>query len=207
MKRSDNGHRVFIGKMLFFLFLAVVMYQYGFTSWSGSLARENTLSNYHVPLRSLISSMRCDTAKLRIYIDKSDYKLTVFHEKKVVKSYPVVFGFNPVDDKLREGDRCTPEGRFKMISKYPHASWKRFIWFDYPNQESWKKHNAAKKRGKIPADAKIGGEVGIHGVPEGYDDLIDRRENWTLGCVALKNKDIIEIYPYINTETRIEIAP
>jgi lipoprotein-anchoring transpeptidase ErfK/SrfK len=57
----------------------------------------------------------------------------------------------------------------------------------------------------IPQDAKIGGEIGIHGVPEGFDKLIDLKFNWTLGCVSLKNKDVDDIYPYITEHTEIII--
>lgn len=79
------------------------------------------------------------------------------------------------------------------------------MWIDYPNADSWKKHNAAKQQGKIPKDAKIGGEVGIHGVPDGYDFAIDVKQNWTLGCISLKNKDVIELYEFIFDSTIIEI--
>lgn len=140
-----------------------------------------------------------------IYIDKSDYRLSVFSGNSVVKTYKVVFGGNPKDDKLRQGDQCTPEGTFYIKTKYPHRSWNKFIWLDYPNAQSWEKHNKAKREGIIPADAKIGGEIGIHGVPEGKDFAIDQRINWTLGCISLKNSDLDEIYPYITKKTPIKI--
>lgn len=144
-------------------------------------------------------------AKINIKIDKSDYKLYVFHKDTLVKSYPVVFGGNPIDDKRMQGDQCTPEGSFKINSKYPHKSWSKFIWLNYPTSDSWEKHNAAKKEGLIPKNAKIGGEIGIHGVPKGMDFLIDIKQNWTLGCISLKNKDINEIYPFIDQNTPIKI--
>lgn len=162
--------------------------------------------NYNTPLTDLLDPSTINPGKLRIGIKKYHYQLTLYYDSEAIKSYPVVLGFNAVDDKLRQGDGCTPEGVFKVRDKYPHSSWTRFIWIDYPNQDSWRKHKEAKQRGKIPLSANIGGEVGIHGVPQGYDHLIDERENWTLGCVSLKNKDIIEIYPYITKETVIEIT-
>lgn len=84
-------------------------------------------------------------------------------------------------------------------------SWSKFIWINYPTEDSWKKHNNAKEVGNIPSDAKIGGEIGIHGVPHGMDEYINLKYNWTLGCISLKNKDVNEIYPYIQEQTKIEI--
>ena len=75
-------------------------------------------------------------------------------------------------------DKNTPEGKFKMKTKFPHKKWSKFIWIDYPNNDSRRKHNTAKKEGKIPKNADIGGEVGIHGVPKGMDFLIDTKFNF-----------------------------
>lgn len=143
--------------------------------------------------------------KIKILIDKSDYTLQIFAADTLVKTYPVVFGGNPIDDKLMEGDQCTPEGTFYSIDKYPHKTWTKFIWLNYPTSDSWKKHHQAKQEGKIPKNAKIGSEIGIHGVPEGRDFAIDKRINWTLGCISLKNSDVNEIYPFIDKKTAIKI--
>lgn len=146
-----------------------------------------------------------DVDSLSLVIDKSEYKLTVKSDTIILKEYPVVFGRNPVDDKLKQGDRCTPEGTFYMKAKYPHSKWSKFIWINYPTRDSWRKHNAAIRQGKISDNAKIGGEVGIHGVPEGMDYLIDKKYDWTEGCISLKTKDINELYFYITELTPIII--
>lgn len=144
-------------------------------------------------------------AKIRILIDKSEHTLSVFASDKLVKKYNVVFGGDPVGDKHKEGDKRTPEGVFGMRDKYPHRKWSKFIWIDYPNAASWKKFNKRKADGIIKDGETIGGEVGIHGVPDGMDDMIDNKRNWTLGCISMKNKDVNEIYPYITKQTRITI--
>lgn len=161
--------------------------------------------NHDLKLSDIIESSGINANELEINIDKSEYKLSVIANTKVLKEYPVVFGKNQIDDKLMQGDKCTPEGSFKMISKYPHDSWSKFIWINYPNADSWRKHNAAKNEGLIPEEANIGGEIGIHGVPKGMDKLIDLQFNWTLGCISMKNKDIDELYPYISKSTLIVI--
>ena len=162
---------------------------------------ESHLLNYQQPLNELVNIEE----ELLVLIDKSDYKLSILQDDIVLKEYPVVFGGNSVDDKLKEGDKCTPEGTFKIQDKYPHQKWSKFIWINYPTEESWKKHNKAKEDGVIENDATIGGEIGIHGVPEGKDFLITQQINWTLGCIALKNKDVNEIYNFINENSTIII--
>ena len=161
--------------------------------------------NYDVLLAEIIEANGLNASQIALLIDKSDYKLTVLVDTLVIKEYPVVFGKNPVDDKLRQGDQCTPEGTFKMLSKYPHKKWSKFIWINYPNDETWQKHNAAKQEGLIPQNLRIGGEIGIHGVPDGADIAIDLKLNWTLGCISMKNKDINELYPYVSKSTEIVI--
>lgn len=161
--------------------------------------------NYHLKAQKVIDSLKLDKNKLYIFIDKSDYKLSLKIGETVVKGYPVVLGFNPMDDKKQEGDGCTPEGTFKVQSKYPHKSWSKFIWFDYPNDDSRKKFETRKKNGEIPKNARIGGEVGIHGVPGEMDELIDQGQNWTLGCISLKTADINEIYALVKVGTKVVI--
>jgi murein L,D-transpeptidase YafK len=163
--------------------------------------------NYDIPLADLLDSLGISGDQLSVLIDKSDYRLRLMQDTSLIKEYPVVFGGNPVDDKRMEGDQCTPEGEFRMISKYPHRSWSKFVWINYPTAGSREKHNEAKAKGEIPQDARIGGQIGIHGVPEGTDYMIDEGINWTLGCISLKNVDINEIYMLFTESTPIIIIP
>ena len=167
------------------------------------LFSQNEFLNYEKHISELIENINKDS--ISILIVKSEHKLTVLYNNEKIKSYPVVFGSNPTDDKLRQGDSCTPEGFFKVRALYPHKSWSKFIWIDYPTEDSWKKHNSAKSNGLISKSATIGGKIGIHGVPEGFDNMIDEKYNWTLGCISLKNSDINEIYKIIKVGTKIEI--
>jgi murein L,D-transpeptidase YafK len=161
--------------------------------------------NYDHPLDVLLDSLSIDPGKIYLHIDKIDLLLSVMTDTIIIKQYPVVLGGNPVDDKFCQGDECTPEGHFTVRTKYPHKSWNKFIWIDYPNEESWKKHNKAKREGVIHEHAKIGGEIGIHGVPKGTDEIIDLGMNWTLGCISLKNMDINDFYPFIRQGTVVII--
>lgn len=145
------------------------------------------------------------TSNYRIVIDKSDYELQVFDEEGWVATYPVVFGNNDQGDKLVQGDRKTPEGSFKIIAMRNHAKWCRFMALDYPTKASRELFEARKKAGKIPAKAKLGGDVGIHGTWPHDDYLIDNYTNWTLGCIALKNDDLIDLYETVTVGTKVEI--
>lgn len=144
-------------------------------------------------------------SQISIRIRKADRKLDLIANGKIKKSYDMVLGPDPVNDKRREGDGCTPEGQFKLRAKYPHAKWSYFLWIDYPTQDSYRKHAESKRRGEIPANAEIGGDIGIHGVPEGRNDLIDKKVDWTLGCISLTTESISEIYPLVQEGTPVEI--
>lgn len=156
-------------------------------------------------ISSLIDLKKLDKKAISLVVEKSKYRLTVYYQKKPIKAYAIALGANPKDDKLRQGDKRTPEGKFRVRDLYYHSEWSKFIWLDYPTADSWRKFAQAKARGEIGAKDSIGGEIGIHGVEKGQDWLIDRKINWTLGCVSLKNKDVDEIYPLLQKGTAIEI--
>ena len=158
------------------------------------------------PLLEQVRTNNYRAKDLLILIDKSDYTLQVYHKDSLLITYPCVFGFDPVSDKMQEGDGATPEGDFGIRSMYPHKSWSYFIWIDYPNEESWRRFRKRKADGTIEQSATIGGEVGIHGVPEGTDDMIANKRNWTLGCISLTNEHITDLYKSINSSTKIKIV-
>ena len=142
---------------------------------------------------------------ISIIIDKSDYELSVYDEKGWYATYPVVFGNNTLDDKKMEGDKKTPEGSFRIISKRVHEKWYRFLALDYPTKESWEKFKQRKQKGEIPVSASIGGAIGIHGTWPNEDFIIDKYKNWTLGCISMKKDDVLEIYGYTPVGTKVVI--
>ena len=163
------------------------------------------LLNYDKSLLALLRAARGNSSTTSIKIEKSAYKLTILSGDVPLKSYPVVFGRNPVDDKLREGDGCTPEGSFRLDARYPHRQWDRFMRLNYPTAESWRRFRAAKRDGRLKPKATIGGFVGIHGTPDGQDEAIDRKINWTLGCISLKRADVEELYDAVRVGTQVTI--
>ena len=167
----------------------------------------DNLLNYDKPLTQVLGAPdKLDKTRISILVEKSKYRLTLYDNKKPVKSYPVVFGGNPTGDKFKAGDSRTPEGIFRIKDMYPHETWSKFLWLDYPTKQSWRKHIKAKQNGTIGWGDSVGSEVGIHGVPANSDNLIKSRSNWTLGCVSLENKDVEELYQFLQKGTAVEIS-
>ncbi|GAC1569969.1 MAG: hypothetical protein NVS3B8_17430 [Chitinophagaceae bacterium] len=141
------------------------------------------------------------TGKPYIIIDKSDYELRVYDDNGWYATYPVVFGSKSLDDKMTEGDRKTPEGVYKIASKRSHEKWDRMMLIDYPTRADYDKFNQRKAKGLIPKSAKIGGGIGIHGTWQKDDMAVDFFQNWTNGCISLKNDEIEELYTIIPVGT------
>jgi murein L,D-transpeptidase YafK len=142
---------------------------------------------------------------LYVVVSKSLYCVQLYYKKDILRAYKAVFGPNPKANKCMEGDRCTPEGWFKISSKNPNSKYNKFMLINYPNDSSVARFNTLKRKGQIPTAAKIGGAVGIHGIWKGGDDMIEMGVGWTDGCVALKNRDVEELYSIIGVGTRVYI--
>lgn len=143
--------------------------------------------------------------ELYLIVDKSDYELKVYDAEGWYATYPVVFGNKDLSDKLIEGDRRTPEGTFKILSKRPHQKWHKMFMLDYPTPESWAKFKERKAKGIIPQSAKIGGGIAIHGTWPHDELVVDDYTNWTNGCVALKNEDLDELDGIVDIGTKVII--
>ncbi len=140
-----------------------------------------------------------------IVVDKSDYEMHVYDAEGWLITYPIVLGNKDQGDKLYQGDRKTPEGTFTIIGKKYHNKWDRYMALDYPTAECYQKFNDRKARGLIPQSAKIGGDIGIHGTWPHEDYAIDQFQNWTLGCISLKNQHVEQLYAMIPVGTKITI--
>lgn len=149
------------------------------------------------PLSALLDSLGVDLDALELHVDKSERRLCVMRGTEALRCYAVVLGGAPEGDKRMQGDGRTPEGRFTFRDEYPHREWHRFAWIDHPSAESRVRFERRRASGEIPADADIGGEIGIHGVPSGMDVLITTGVDRTLGCIAMRNADLDEVYAVI----------
>ena len=122
-------------------------------------------------------------------------------EGRPVKTYDAEIGSNALGVKRRQGDRATPEGRYRVVKRKDRGQsrYYRALLLDYPNAADRERFAAAQRRGEIPRGARIGGLIEIHG--EG-----GRGQNWTEGCVALSNRDIDDLFPRVGVGTRVTIV-
>lgn len=132
-----------------------------------------------------------------IVINKLRRQLILYKKGVVMETYPVGLGFNTIGDKLYSGDRATPEGRYQVVSKLPNSKYYRALRINYPNADDQKRFAEAKRKKLIPANARIGGLIEIHG---GGKDSV------TLGCIGLNNDEMLELFNRIDVGTPVVIV-
>lgn len=140
-----------------------------------------------------------DIDKLVVY--KSKRQLLAYSNGSLIKTYKIALGGQPVGHKEFEGDKKTPEGIYTINDKNPHSGYHKNLGVSYPNQEDIAN---AKRLGK-PA----GGDIKLHGLRNktGYISKLHRWKDWTLGCIALTDSEIDELYNAVKVGTSIEIKP
>jgi murein L,D-transpeptidase YafK len=142
-----------------------------------------------------------------IIIKKSDYELKVYDDEGWYATYPIVFGSKDLGDKMKEGDRKTPNGNFKIVLKKIHPKWGPELLLDYPNGLSVQKFNERKQKGLIPKNARIGDGIAIHATRPEEEWTIDNFYNWTDGCISVKYTEMKDLFSYIPVGTSVTITP
>lgn len=137
----------------------------------------------------------------RIVIDKAERRMTLYDGDTQVAVYRVALGFAPVGDKEREGDGKTPEGKYRINFKNPNSQFTLSLKVSYPDAED---RAEAAARGDDP-----GGDIFIHGAPgrEAPYRFDERVRDWTLGCIAVSDDDIREIWGLVDVGAVVEINP
>ena len=174
-------------------------------SKSGNRITETQLIRVLPNLHRPINPDTLNKDSVMVVVNKSHYVVEVYYRRRMVRSYKAVFGPKPLENKIMEGDRCTPEGWFIIQTKNPNSKYHKFLLLNYPNDSAIARFNDMKAKGALPKSARIGGAVGIHGIWPGGDDMIEKGVCWTDGCVAIKNKDIDELYSFVGAGTRVYI--
>lgn len=142
-----------------------------------------------------------------IIVDKSDYELKVYDDEGWYATYPIVFGSKDMTDKMREGDKRTPNGSFKIIVKKIHPKWGPELLLDYPNDVSYQRFYQRKASGVLPKNAKIGNGIAIHATRPQEEWTVDNFYNWTDGCVSVKYTEMKDLFSYIPVGTSVTIQP
>lgn len=137
----------------------------------------------------------------RVVVYKKERRMELHSNGKVLRTYRVSLGDNPVGHKLYEGDKRTPEGDYVLDWRKHDSNFYKAIHISYPNDEDRAK---AAAWGQSP-----GGRIMIHGLPNGADDWAFAYIglDWTNGCIAVSNEEMDEIWSLVEDGTPISIHP
>ena len=127
--------------------------------------------------------------------------MSVYLQGKLKKSFKIALGPSSVGPKSQEGDRKTPEGNYTISGKNPRSKYHLALIISYPNKTD--KKNAAKK-GVSP-----GSNILIHGLHPSFSRIgsLHTSKDWTLGCIAITDPEIEELYAATPVGTKIVIKP
>ena len=141
------------------------------------------------------------TSADRVVVHKGARRLELLRDGQVLATYRVALGLDPSGHKEREGDFRTPEGNYSLVRRNPNSEYFLSIQVDYPNAQDVAR---ARKQGLRP-----GGAIMIHGQPNIPKKTRDYYSNvdWTEGCIAVSNSDMVEIWLMTPPDTPIEILP
>jgi len=150
---------------------------------------------------------------VRIVVDKSDRLLHVWSGDTELVQWPVALGGH-LRDKVRQGDSATPEGEFRIVTRNSKSRFHLFLGLNYPLSEDADRGErdglvtpaqaqairAADAKGALPNwNTRLGGAIGLHGGGSSAD--------WTLGCIAVENEQIEEIWAATHYGARVRVQP
>lgn len=138
----------------------------------------------------------------KILILKDERKMYLLKDNHILRTFEISLGTNPVGPKTCQGDRKTPEGEYRVAYKNPHSAAHLSLMLSYPNAID---RQNAKANGCNP-----GGNIAIHGFWNEWDEDLEplyQKHDWTLGCIAVSNDAIEEIYEAVPVGTLVEIRP
>jgi len=153
-------------------------------------------------------------SKPTLYVYKNERRLLVVNEGTLVRDYTIGLGYHPNGDKAIRGDGRTPEGEFFVCAKNPASKFYKSLGLSYPDP---KRAEEALVSGRIspdeyrsivqaveekklpPGNTVLGGAIFIHG--GGAD------RDWTLGCIAVYNKVIDELFQVVSVGTPVYVMP
>jgi len=156
----------------------------------------STLSTLTELEEAALEPLPPDTRIDRIEVHKSRHELVLIADERPNRTYKVALGSGGIGPKLQEGDRKTPEGRYRINGRNPNSAFHLSLRISYPEPHEVK---AARERGVSP-----GGDIMIHGLPNGSGWIGERHllADWTAGCIAVTDAEIEEIWRVVKTIRR-----
>ncbi len=136
-----------------------------------------------------------------VLILKKDHVLELMSGGKVIRTYQIALGRGGTGPKERQGDGRTPEGHYVIDARNSASEFHRSLHISYPNAED--------RRRAVRLGIDPGGAIMIHGLPNGraWIGPAHRLYDWTLGCIAVTNSEIEEIWNFVPIGTPVEIRP
>jgi murein L,D-transpeptidase YafK len=137
----------------------------------------------------------------KVLVEKGKRKLHLLRNGKPFRSFDIALGMAPEGHKQEEGDSKTPEGLYRLDLRNPDSDFFLSIRVSYPNARD---RQRARQKGVAP-----GGQIMIHGQPNvpTYSAAFYRSSDWTDGCIAVSNSDMIDIWLMTPNNVPIEIRP
>ncbi len=159
---------------------------------------------------------------VKIQVDRKNYRLNLYSDTILVKSYKAVFGRNSSSHKVFTNDNKTPIGKYVICDIDTSSVYDKFFRINYPNKndlaealktklisnQDYERMNNELEQGDCPTVKDETLLIGIHGI--GRLNSIFKNlpfvYNWTNGSVAVSNEDIDEIYSAIKKGTEVVIT-
>ena len=137
----------------------------------------------------------------KVVVRKAERKLELIRDGEAFRTFDIALGVAPVGHKEAEGDNRTPEGTYWLDLRNPRSDYFLSIRISYPNDTD---RHTARQKGVDP-----GGQIMIHGQPNTptYSAAYYRQSDWTNGCIAVSNSDMIDIWLMTPNRVPIEILP
>jgi murein L,D-transpeptidase YafK len=135
----------------------------------------------------------------RVVVRKAQRLVELYRGDQRMRSYKCSLGLSPTGHKRREGDFRTPEGNYYLDTRNFDSDFFLSIRISYPNDEDLFR---ASQDGVDP-----GNYIMIHGLPNHMDKPPSyyTSHDWTNGCVAVSNSDMVEIWMLTDFQTPIDI--
>ena len=136
-----------------------------------------------------------------LVVRKSQRRLYLMDGSKVVREYKIALGLEPVGPKERDGDFRTPEGWYRLARRNPRSDYFLSIQISYPN--------AGDEERAHLHHWQTGGSIMIHGLPNRLKNSpwYYQHSDWTDGCIAVSDADMVEIWLLTRDGTPIDILP
>jgi len=137
----------------------------------------------------------------QVLVRKSERRLYLLRHGEILRSYRVALGLIPDGPKERAGDFRTPEGRYQLTRRNSRSDYFLSIQVSYPNADDLRR---ARRDHVNP-----GGSIMIHGLPNLQRHPPDyyAAADWTDGCIAMSNADMVELWLMVQDNTPIDIRP